>query len=109
MIGCTCLNCGWVHMGLTRADAQQEVDSFNVWFDEQPPAVQDNYGRRSRIDTYEGCFRCGKTEFREAKDDDCPRGCTIQPVIWDSAENRQATTCDQSDKTQVTAQGGPES
>jgi len=83
MIGCTCLNCGWVHMGLTRANAQQEVDSFNVWFDEQPPAVQDNYGRRSRIDTYEGCFRCGKTEFREAKDDDCPRGCTIQPVIWD--------------------------
>ena len=83
MIEVACTSCGWVHMGLTREYAQQEVDKFNAWFDQQPSDVQANYRGRSLIGGYEGCFRCGKNEFRPSKDGDCSAGCTIQPVIYD--------------------------
>ena len=78
----TCVNCGWVHMGISREKAQAEVDSFNEWFNLQPPEVQDSYGGKpSSIRLYEGCFHCGKKDFRETKIGDCPNGVTIQPVI----------------------------
>ena len=89
MINVTCTNCGWVHMGLTREYAQAEVDRFNEFYDAAAPEVQENYAGRSTIEGYEGCFRCGKNDFRPSKDDDCPRGCTIQPTIYEPVLGRQ--------------------
>ena len=54
----TCATCGWVHMGVTRAET---VDS-------EPPKK---------------CFCCGGSyvRMRLSKAGDCPYGCTIQSVL----------------------------
>jgi hypothetical protein len=79
----TCLNCGWVHMGMTKEQAAQEVANFNVYFAKLTPKEQQDYykGRPSSIEMYIGCFRCKQTRFRKAVPGDCPDGCTIQPVV----------------------------
>lgn len=79
----TCLNCGWVHMGITREHAEQEVARFNAYYATLTPEKQQDYygGKPSRIESYIGCFRCTQTRFREAVPGDCPDGSTIQPVI----------------------------
>ena len=80
-------------MGLTREYAQAEVDSFNVYYDTLTPEQQQEYygGKRSSIKNYERCFHCGQTDgdFRPSKDDDCPRGCTIQPTIYEPVLGRR--------------------
>lgn len=56
----TCLNCGWVHMGVSEDEIKDQ---------EEKPS--------------KGCFRCGKAEFRLSKEGDCPRGATIQQVLYE--------------------------
>ena len=70
----TCNNCGWVHFGVTRAHAAEEVARFNEQF---YPA------QKSSITQYERCERCGGSylNFRVALSGDCPDGCTIGPII----------------------------
>ena len=94
----TCKKCGWVHFSMSRAEAQENVDSFNRYFDSLPYETQKaNYGgitfvddkpvygepRKSSIESYERCFNCRGpyTNFRPSVDGDCPNGCTIQPII----------------------------
>lgn len=84
MIERTCLRCGWVAFGVSREHAEIQVKQFNDWIEAQPAETQAMYGnRRSCIEGYEFCFRCGgpHKNFRDAKPGDCPDGCTLQPII----------------------------
>lgn len=49
----TCLNCGWVHMGITREHAEQEVARFNAYYATLTPEKQQDYygGKPSRIES----------------------------------------------------------
>lgn len=87
----TCNSCGWVHMGLTRAEVEREVTRFNVFYDNAPLTVQKNFGnRRSHIDHYTLCFRCGGPyiNFSMTKEGTCLRGSTIQPILLSSELER---------------------
>ena len=79
----TCLKCGWVHFGVTRAYAEEQVAKFGAYFDSQPPEVQAQFGRKSSMADYERCNFCGgpHTNFRSSEPNDCPDGCTIGPII----------------------------
>lgn len=79
----TCLHCGWVAFAVTRQYAEDEVRRFNSWFADQPPEVQACYAGPSSVSQYEKCFLCrgSYTNFRPALPDDCPDGCTLQPII----------------------------
>lgn len=80
----TCKGCGWVHKAYSRAEAQVEVDRFNEWFKQQDEKTRESFGNReSTIESYEGCDRCGKNDFRQTEPGDCPDGCTIGPVIYE--------------------------
>mgnify|MGYP001575307848 CR=1 FL=1 len=58
----TCLNCGWVHMGVSSIPKDSTYD-------------------------YMHCFRCGGSysNFRPATERDCPVGCTLQPILMEGA------------------------
>ena len=80
----TCNHCGWVHMGVTRGYAEDEVSRFNEYFGSSTQDVRDMFGNTpSSITAYERCFRCGgpHTDMREFTAGDCPDGCTIGPII----------------------------
>lgn len=85
----TCNKCGWVHFGVSREHAEAEVKQFNEYFDKLPKEKQDEYygGKGSVITQYEHCMRCNEphTNFRSAKYEDCPEGCTINPIIVDNS------------------------
>lgn len=81
----TCKACGWVSFAVTRKFAENAVRRFNEYFDRLTYEQQQAYygGGKSSIQDYELCFRCGGgyKNFRKAKKDDCPSGCTINPII----------------------------
>lgn len=81
----TCNKCGWVHFGVSRKYAEDEVANFKVYFDSLPKEKQDDFygGKPSNIKNYEHCMFCHGpyTNFRDAKYGDCPDGCTINPII----------------------------
>lgn len=86
----TCLNCGWVHMAYSRAEAEAELANFNAYYDKLTPEQrEDYYGsiEGSTIEQYERCHRCGGSykNFRESCQGDAPNGVTIGPII--SAED----------------------
>lgn len=85
----TCNKCGWVHMGVSREHAEDEVRRFNEYFDGLPVEKQEDYygGKKSSVLNYEKCFRCGSNweNFRRSREGDCPDGCTIGPIIHFSA------------------------
>jgi len=80
----TCLKCGWVYFGVSREYAENEVKKFNEFFETLSKKDQkDLYGGHgSSIASYESCW-CGNKydNFRDSKPGDCPRGCTISPII----------------------------
>lgn len=80
-----CNKCGWVHFSVLRLYAEYEVRRFNEYFDSLTKIKQyDLYnGTKSSIKRYECCFNCNNSykDFREAKTEDCPMGCTIQSII----------------------------
>lgn len=82
-----CNKCGWVHFGVTREEAEAQVNEFNTYFDSLSWDQQlDNYGgKRSAISSYEHCFACGNvyTDFRPAVHEAAPIGCTLGPIIVD--------------------------
>lgn len=82
----TCNKCGWVHFSVTRHYAETEVQQFNEYFAGLSKEEQDDFygGTKSSIVSYERCFFCGNvyTDFRKSKEDDCPVGCTLGPIIY---------------------------
>jgi hypothetical protein len=85
---CTCNRCGWVHVAVSEAYAVEEAEKFLEFYDSLTPAKQTEYYGERRPDPlaqYSRCFGCGQTDrdFRPAKDDDCPVGCTLQATIWE--------------------------
>jgi len=84
---CTCNRCGWVHFAVTREYAETESAKFMAYYETLTPEQRENYGKPpiNPMPQYERCFSCGQTDgdFRLSNPDDCPRGCTIQPVIWE--------------------------
>jgi len=83
----TCTKCGWVSFAVSKAFAENEVKKFNTYFDSLPKREQIKYygGDGASIDEYT-CMRCGGNEFRPAKTDDYPVGCTLSPVIWEKVK-----------------------
>lgn len=85
----TCNKCGTVHFAVTREHAENNVDQFNKFYDTAGYHVQQYYGRRATITSYEHCSKCGNTylNFRLSKENECPIGCTLSPIIKTSNEN----------------------
>jgi len=82
----TCLRCGWVHFGISRVKAEEEVKRFNDYFDAANAETRLTFGnQRASIERYEECSRCGApyTRFRDAVAGDAPNGVTIPPIIED--------------------------
>lgn len=84
----TCKKCGWVHMVVSRSQAEAEVKTFNAFFESASQATKDCYGNRpSSLVQYKYCSVCGveasKETFRPFKKGDCPRGVTIGPIIYE--------------------------
>lgn len=80
----TCNKCGWVAFAVTREHAENEVKTFNEFFDSTTEETRKSYGnRRSTIVQYEKCSFCGNDykDFRESEEDDCPIGVTMGPII----------------------------
>jgi hypothetical protein len=88
----TCTKCGWVHVAYTREQAQDAVDSFNEYYDALSEKKQKEYygGRGASIKDYTGCFHCKNETFRKSRKDDCPDGCTIQPVICEDLSDEDS-------------------
>lgn len=80
----TCTNCGWVHMLLSREEAQASVDQFNAYFEELSWEQRYEYynNHQASIQDYMHCFCCGSTEpMRKYRPGDCPDCVTLQPTI----------------------------
>lgn len=73
-----CSQCGWVHVAISRADAEEQVASVNLWLasshENSPPASMDQYLH---------CFRCGApfSYFVLALPGDAPSGATLQACV----------------------------
>lgn len=83
MINVTCTQCGWVHMGYTRAQAAQEAAEYNEWHALNAASADLANTSPMTVEDYIGCDRCGGLEFRPSVEGDCPDGSTIGPVIFD--------------------------
>jgi len=85
VVDVTCNNCGWVHFGIARKSAEEEVENFNLFYDSLNEERKSWYSGKSKIENYEKCFNCGGgyENFRKSKNEDCPVGCTIQPIIYE--------------------------
>lgn len=83
----TCNKCGWVHFGVSIEKAEHEVKRFNEMYYELTQAEKQRYygNKPATMESYEKCFLCGNSykDFREAKEDDCPMGCTLGPILED--------------------------
>lgn len=79
-----CPACGWVHVGISRADAIAEVQSFNSYFNTLIPSEQDKFGGTLvTLARYERCFQCAERSemFERADIDRDIDGCSLQVVI----------------------------
>lgn len=79
----TCRHCGWVHFQVSRMAAEQEIAHAEQWLSKLSPEKRADYGATPTIVGYERCASCGGSykNFRDAKPDDAPRGCTLQPIV----------------------------
>lgn len=82
----TCNKCGTVAFSVTREHALLEVEQFNIYYNSLTKEEQNNSYKEggAHIEFYEFC-RCGNNHknFREAKEGDCPEGCTLSPIIFE--------------------------
>lgn len=85
----TCIKCGLVSFAVTRAYAEAEVASFNVYFNSLTTDEQQNFygGKGASIQSYK-CMLCGGSLFRPSLPGDCPDGCTLNPVICDELADK---------------------
>lgn len=80
----TCSKCGRVYFEVSRKKAEDEVRRFNKYYRTLDDEGKKAYGNSlSCIGPYEYCALCGSSykTFREFKEDDCPIGCTLSPII----------------------------
>jgi hypothetical protein len=83
----TCLRCGWVSFAVTKAEAEREIAEFNAYFASLPEEQKARYTGPSSLDQYR-CIGCEGSEFRQARDGDCPDGVTLNPVVCDELAGR---------------------
>lgn len=79
-----CPQCGWVHSGISEAEAIASVAEFNKYFKTLSLQAQAEFGGKpSSLDLYKRCFKCGVSTalFLPASHGDAPFGCTLQVVI----------------------------
>lgn len=81
----TCKKCGWVAFQVSREYAEDQVKRFNEYFESLTKKEQKELygGKGASLSFYERCIGCGGSykNFRTFKKDDCPDGCTLNPVI----------------------------
>lgn len=80
-----CGKCSWTHMGITRKHAEEDVASFNLYYDSlSPQKKEDYYGNRSAcIEDYEYCRCCGASYKEMIPGCTAPDGATIGPIIYE--------------------------
>lgn len=77
----TCLKCGLVSVGVSRAFVVNEINQHNNWLKEVTPEVRAKYNSPLTFDSYR-CLKCGSSgPYRLAKPGDCPPGCTLNSVL----------------------------
>ncbi len=79
-----CPKCGWIHVGISEADAISTVADFNAYFATLSTTAQADFGGKpASLERYKRCCRCGTpaASFVPAVPDDAPDGCTLQVVI----------------------------
>lgn len=80
-----CPKCGWVHIGISEADAVAQVDSVNAYFATLSEEQKQQFGgTNASLERYKRCFRCGSPSagFVPAKQADRPpMGATLQAAI----------------------------
>lgn len=80
-----CGSCGWVHFEVSRQYAEDEVKTFNEFYEtldkEEKLMYYGNEG--AKISNYESCDRCGASykNFYEGNNDFLLSGHTIGPII----------------------------
>jgi hypothetical protein len=83
----TCLNCGWVHFQVDTAYIDKWEADWKVFWAKSTEETREMYGCKdappTREEEYLKCFNCNGSykNFRDAREDDCPDGCTIQPIL----------------------------
>ncbi len=81
----TCNECGWVHKGITSEQINEDIVGFVEMFCELTTAEQHRHynNQMPAIHDFLKCKKCGNSyeNFRESKDDDCPRGATIPAIL----------------------------
>ena len=82
----TCNNCGRVGFAVSRKFAEEQVKLFGEYYNSlSAKKQQENYGGHpATISDYDQCG-CGNphTNFRASRDEDCPNGCTLSPIIFE--------------------------
>lgn len=86
--------CGWIYFGMTVADAQKSVDSFNVFFHKSSDETKRMYGNHlASLDQYLHCTG-GKSGSCKASYNTMKlieqnnlnlttlRGVTLEPILW---------------------------
>jgi hypothetical protein len=80
----TCNSCGQVYVQISLVHAIDAVDRFNEYFNTLPKEKQDSFygGNGASLNDYLHCW-CGNDyrNFRDAKPEDCPEGCTISTIL----------------------------
>lgn len=81
----TCNKCGTVAFKVTRKYAEAQSSAFRDYYDSLTEEQRESYygGKRPvGVRAYERCA-CGNpnTNFRKAVEGDCPKGCTLSPII----------------------------
>lgn len=79
-----CPHCGWVHIGISLEEAQEQVRQAEAFY---VVASKINHlttrGPDAYLECYKRCYWCGATagDFVPAMPGDAPDGCTLQSVI----------------------------
>lgn len=78
-----CRHCGWQHFAVSRKYAEDEVASFNKYFDSLSEEDKEFYygGKKSYVRNYEHCNSCGKPADMVQPTKEL-FGSTIGPIIW---------------------------
>jgi hypothetical protein len=87
----TCVDCGWVHIGLTPEVCKNNIENFNQYYETLDPEKQAHYGGPSTLKEYQHCHNCNKItkpgQFRLAVKTEVPIGSTIQSVMVENLED----------------------
>jgi rubredoxin len=84
----SCNKCGWVHLGVSREEAIEQVNAFNFYFDslKEEERIQYYGNTPASIEEYSACSRCGNDwkDFRRTLPEEVPDGSTIGAILFDA-------------------------